>query len=128
MDKISLEGLEFFAYHGFYKEERKIGNKYHVDLTVEADLREAAKRDKLSFTIDYETLYKIIQQEMQKPSKLLEHIAQQVIMQIYEHFPEVNSIEVSVAKYNPPVGGVCKWAKVTLRRSAEEIALTLRKK
>ena len=122
MDKVILEGLEFFAYHGFYKEERKIGNKYNVDLIVEADLREAASRDKLSFTIDYETLYRIIQQEMQKPSKLLEHIAQQIIMQIYQHFPEVYSIEVSVAKFNPPVGGVCKWAKVTLKRTTEELA------
>lgn len=122
MDKIILEGLEFFAYHGFYKEERKIGNKYNVDLIVEADLHEAADKDKLSFTIDYETLYRIIQQEMQRPSKLLEHIAQQIIIQIYRQFPEVNSIEVSVAKFNPPVGGVCKWAKVTLKRKADELA------
>ncbi|MDX2306554.1 MAG: dihydroneopterin aldolase [Microscillaceae bacterium] len=122
MDKIILEGLEFFAYHGFYKEERKIGNKYNVDLIVEADLHEAADKDKLSFTIDYETLYRIIQQEMQRPSKLLEHIARQIIIQIYRQFPEVNSIEVSVAKFNPPVGGVCKWAKVTLKRKADELA------
>ncbi|GAB4396849.1 MAG: dihydroneopterin aldolase [Microscillaceae bacterium] len=116
LGKISLEGMEFFAYHGFYKEERKMGNKYHVDITVELDLQAAAQTDKLSQTLDYENLYRLIQEEMKKPTKLLEHLGHEIIAQVYAHFPEVQSVEVSVAKYNPPVGGVCKWAKVTLKR------------
>ncbi|MEO1652050.1 MAG: dihydroneopterin aldolase [Bacteroidota bacterium] len=115
-DCISLEGMEFFAYHGFYKEERKIGNKFNVDLTIWTDLEEAAQKDKLSATIDYESLYKMIQQVMVRPSKLLEHIAQQIIQEIYENYPFIEAVEVSVAKYNPPVGGVCKWARITLKR------------
>ncbi len=113
--------MEFFAYHGFYKEERKIGNKYNVDVNVEADLEKAARKDRLSATLDYESIYRIIQEEMRKPSKLLEHIARQIIKQIYVHFPDIHSVEVSVAKYNPPVGGVCKWARVTLKREASQM-------
>lgn len=116
MGSISLEGMEFFAYHGFYKEERKIGNKYRVDITVEMDFSEAAEKDKLSATLDYEILYKMIHQVMQEPSKLLEHIADRIIEQTYTNFSFIQTVEVSIAKHNPPVGGVCKWAKVTLKR------------
>jgi 7,8-dihydroneopterin aldolase/epimerase/oxygenase len=116
MGTIALEGLEFFAYHGFYKEERKVGNKYSVDIKVELDFSEAARKDALSETLDYEALYKLIQQVMQKPAKLLEHIAHEIIGQTYIQFHNVKAMEVSVAKHNPPVGGVCKWAKVTLKK------------
>lgn len=116
MDTISLEGLEFFAYHGYYREERQIGNKYQVDITIHLDLDEAAQKDKLAATINYETIYKMIEEEMRKPSKLLEHIAHRIIQQAYERFPTVDLVEVRVAKYNPPVGGVCKWARVYLKR------------
>lgn len=116
MGTIALEGLEFFAYHGFYKEERKMGNKFRVDITVEVDFSEAASKDKLQATLDYEILYRIVHEQMQIPSKLLEHIAEQIINQVYVRFPHIQSVEVSVAKHNPPVGGVCQWAKVKLKK------------
>ncbi len=115
MGTISLEGLEFFAYHGFFKEERKIGNKFSVDLTIEVDFSEAAAHDKLSATIDYGKLYEIVHKIMEKPAKLLEHLAQNIVLEIKTQYSQVKSVEVSVAKHNPPVGGVCKWAKIRLK-------------
>ena len=32
MGTIELEGLEFFAYHGYYEEERKIGSVVRIRL------------------------------------------------------------------------------------------------
>ncbi|TAE71636.1 MAG: dihydroneopterin aldolase [Bacteroidetes bacterium] len=115
---ITLEDLEFFAYHGLFQEERKIGNKYSIDLTIEVDFSEAATEDKFSATVDYGALYKIIANIMQHPTKLLENIAYKIIKSIFNDFPQVLSIEISVAKHNPPVGGVCKWAKVKLKSVA----------
>jgi dihydroneopterin aldolase len=114
--QVALEGLEFFAYHGFYEEERKMGNKYQVDVIVDTDLWEAGQKDKLSTTLNYETLYQIVQVTMQQPAKLLEHVAYQIIEEVYKHFPNIIAVEVAVAKYNPPVGGVCKWARVKLKK------------
>lgn len=119
MGKITLEGIEFFAYHGFYQEERKTGNRYSVDITVEADLSQAAEEDKLQETVNYEKLYRMVSDEMQQPSKLLEHIGHRLIEQTFWAFPEIASVEVSVSKFNPPVGGVCRRAVVTLRRERE---------
>ncbi|MDX5443432.1 MAG: dihydroneopterin aldolase, partial [Hymenobacteraceae bacterium] len=47
MGQIALEGMEFFAFHGFYDEEQKIGNKYGVDLYIKTDLHAAAESDDL---------------------------------------------------------------------------------
>lgn len=114
MGTISLEGLEFFAYHGFYDEEQKIGNKYAVDIIVTTDFSEAARKDRLSATVNYEELYQITARTMQRPARLLEHIAHSIIEEIRLRYPTVQSVEVSVSKFNPPVGGVCHRARITL--------------
>jgi dihydroneopterin aldolase len=118
--EISLQGIEFFAYHGFYSEERKIGNKYQVDLTLTADLGQSSVHDDLSQTVDYEKVYKIIKQVVEIPTKLLETIAHKILELLFADFPQVISAEVSVSKFNPPVGGICKTAKVKLKKNRVE--------
>ncbi len=115
MGTISLEGLEFFSYHGFYDEEQKIGNKYAVDIFVTADFSEAARRDRLSATVNYEDIYRITAGVMQQSARLLEHIAHRIIQEIRAKYPDLQSVEVSVSKFNPPIGGVCQRAKITLK-------------
>jgi dihydroneopterin aldolase len=110
MGIIQLKGMEFFAYHGFYEEEQRIGNKYSVDITVNTDFSQAAQQDDLTKTVNYEELYRITKMQMQIPSKLLEHIAQQIGEQVLAQFTNVNSITVMVKKFNPPIGGVCDYA------------------
>jgi dihydroneopterin aldolase len=111
---VSLKGLEFFAYHGYYDEEQKMGNKYSVDVTVKANLKTAAVQDELSQTVNYEALYKIVIDKMQIRSRLLEHIGYEIIQSIFLEFSVVQWVEISIAKFNPPIGGVCKEARVTL--------------
>lgn len=115
MGTITLEGLEFFAYHGFFDEEQRIGNKYSVDIIVTADLSEAARRDRLSATVDYGELYKITLGVMQRKARLLEHIALSIIEDVRSRYPDLETVEVSVSKFNPPIGGVCHRAKITLK-------------
>ena len=115
MGTVALEGLEFFSYHGFYDEEQKIGNKYSVDIVVTADFSEAARLDRLSVTVNYEELYRITAGVMQQSARLLEHIAHRIIREIRAQYPDLQSVEVSVSKFNPPIGGVCHRAKITLK-------------
>ena len=117
--KITLEGLEFFAHHGFYKEEQKIGNKFCVDITVATDLADAAQHDDLKETVNYESLYHIIRHEMSEPTKLLEHIGKRIIDAVFQQFPVIYQIEVKISKYNPPVGGICQKASVTLSETRD---------
>ncbi len=120
MGKITLEGLEFFAFHGYYDEEQKIGNKYGVDITVETALDKASEDDDLSETINYEDLYHIIRLEMKKPSKLLENIGDRIIKSVFDKFSLVSSIDVQISKFNPPIGGICRRAMVSLSKRRED--------
>jgi len=120
MGRITLEGLEFFAFHGYYDEEQKIGNKYGVDITIETTLEKAHADDKLSETINYEELYKIILEEMNTPSRLLENIGGRIMNAVFESFSLVTFIEISISKFNPPIGGICKRAVVSLSSARKD--------
>jgi len=114
MGLISLEGMEFFAYHGYYDEEQKIGNKYAIDLTIDTYLGSAAKSDRLKDTINYEELYQLVLKVMQTKHRLLEHVAYEIIEKVKETYAIVNKVTVGVSKYNPPIGGICERAKVVI--------------
>lgn len=118
--KITLEGLEFFAHHGYYKEEQVIGNKFTVDVTISTDIAGAAEHDEIRETVNYEVLYRIIRKEMNQPTKLLEHIGKRIIDAVFMKFPSIYDIEVKISKYNPPVGGICHKATVILSEERQE--------
>ena len=114
---ISLEGLEFHAYHGVYPHERSSGNKFEVDVKVEASINSSAFADDLGGTINYEDLYAIVSEEMEKPSKLLERVVHEMASAILRKFPQALSVTIIIAKFNPPIGGVCKKASVTIQQT-----------
>ena len=117
--EISLEGMEFFAYHGFYSEERKIGNKYGIDIYITANVGDSPQNDDLTKTIDYEKIYKAIKKEVEIPTKLLETIAHRISTTIFNDFEQALSVKVSVSKFNPPVGGICQKAKVSIEKKRD---------
>jgi dihydroneopterin aldolase len=112
--KISLEGLEFHAYHGVYAHERSSGNKFEVDITVDAKLHNQVLQDDLSGTINYESLYSVVKEEMEKPSKLLETVGYGIAQRVLNSFDDALHVEIKISKFNPPIGGVCKKATVTV--------------
>ena len=120
MGKISLEGLEFFAYHGFSQEEQKVGNRYGIDITIDVDFAKAAQQDKIDATVDYHALYKVISKEMAEPTKLLENIAERIVTAVFHNFRQVSFIEISVSKFNPPIGGICQRARIIMKRERGE--------
>ncbi|MDO5969179.1 dihydroneopterin aldolase [Flavivirga aquimarina] len=105
MGIIKVENIRVFAYHGCLKEETKIGSDYRVDLEVKADLQTSAKTDKLSHTVDYVFLNKIIKEEMDIPSHLLETVARRILNRIFNEDKLVKKATVWVSKLNPPIGG-----------------------
>jgi len=116
MGTVALEGMDFFAYHGFYDEEQKIGNKYTVDLIVKTDLSHSGNSDQLDHTVNYEKLYQLVDEAMKISSRLLENVASRIISSTLKAFPFVEKVEVSIIKHNPPVGGVCRQSRITMSR------------
>ena len=114
--RIALEGLEFHAFHGVYPHERESGNWFEVDIAVETDFSVAAKNDSLVGTVDYEVLYRVVKSEMEKPSKLLETVAEKIIQDVFKELENAVSVELSISKINPPIGGKCKRATVSIAK------------
>lgn len=114
MGLIKLKNIKVYAYHGCLVEEKKIGSDYRIDLTVKADLTNSATSDKLSDTVDYVHLNKIVKEEMAIRSKLLEHAAERILARILNEIPMVEKVIVDVSKINPPIGGNVEM--VTIRR------------
>jgi len=105
MNKILVEGIKLYAYHGCLEEEAVIGNEYIIDIVLETDFTEAAQTDDLSKTIDYVIVYNIVKAQMAIRSKLIEHVAQRILNELKKEFATLKKTEVKVTKINPPMNG-----------------------
>ncbi|MDE6277982.1 MAG: dihydroneopterin aldolase [Muribaculaceae bacterium] len=103
MDSIELTALRFFARHGVLPQETLAGNEFEVDLRLDFDAREAMESDKLEATVNYAEVAKLVEEEMQQPSQLLEHVAGRIRRRILAEYPGVCSGMVRVSKLAPPI-------------------------
>ena len=117
MGLILIEGMEFYSFHGHYKEERIVGNKFTVDLTIETDMDKPAESDNLKDAVNYQHAYQIVKQEMEKKSYLLENIAGRILDAIYSEMEGIKQATIKVSNMNPPMGG--KIASVSVIQSRE---------
>lgn len=113
--RIYLNGLEFFAYHGWYAEEQKNGGKYIVQLSFDVDTNKAEISDDLNDTVDYTAIYEEIKHQMNIPSKLLEHLAARIVTSINRKYTSIRNIELKISKMNPPIDGKVESFSVEIK-------------
>ncbi len=111
---IELEEMAFYAYHGCFKEEQVVGNKFVVNIALRVDCTVASQSDAITDALNYVAIYDITKREMMQPSHLLEHVTGRVMTAIVEAFPQIEYLKVKISKLNPPVGGQMKQVSVTL--------------
>ena len=104
-NKINIEGIRLYAYHGCLDEESRIGQEYRVDVYFDFDFEKAANSDNLEETIDYCVVYEIVKAQMQIRSKLIEHVAKRIKDELIKTFSQAEKIRVKVTKFNPPMNG-----------------------
>ena len=107
--------MEFYAYHGCFKEEQIIGTRFLVDLYLETNTEKAENSDDLADTVNYQEVYLLVKKEMEIKSKLLEHVGRRILDAIKKSYPQVISAELKISKMNPPLGGKMKNVSLTLR-------------
>lgn len=124
MALMALQGMRFYAHHGYYEEERIIGNNFVLDVLVSVSAAGASKTDELypkekekkvdryakqkeehPPTVNYETVYLLCKGVMDEPSQLLETVVHQVAVSISGYFPQVKGLAVRLRKMSPPLGG-----------------------
>ncbi len=105
MEKITLENMSFYAYHGCFEQEQIVGTKYEITLTLTLDCSKAAQTDNLEDTVSYLEVYGVVKKEMNIKSKLIENVAQRIINAVKNQFPQIVEVEIRLSKLNPPLGG-----------------------
>jgi len=112
--------MEFYSFHGHFKEERIVGNKFLVDLTVETDMKNPSVSDNLKDAVNYQRLYEIVKMQMEMKSHLLEHIAGRILDAIYAEMEGITKATIKVSKMNPPMGGKIGSVSVVISRTKPE--------
>ncbi len=122
MSKILLNGMEFYAYHGCFKEEAVVGTRFVLDLELSVDTGEAELSDNLENTINYLDVYQFVKSCMHEKSKLLEHLSRRILQGLFDKYPEIDMAKIKVAKMNPPLGGQLGSVSVVLQYDGKEFS------
>jgi len=116
MGLIQIENMEFYSFHGHFREERIVGNKFLVNLTIEADMKAPASSDNLKDAVNYQHAYEIVKQQMEIKSYLLENIAGRILDALFSEMNGIQKATIKVSKLNPPMGGKIGSVSVTMSR------------
>ena len=120
MDKIRLKNIQLFGYHGYFKEERKIGQKFEVDIEISTELIKAAESDNLKKTVNYQDVFNEVTNYFKfNRKKLIETVAHD-IAKIILFKKNVIDVKIIIRKPSVPIGGVCSSVEVELFRTNNE--------
>ena len=111
---IQLNGLRFYTYHGVEPQEHIVGAYYNIDIELFADLKTSMVSDSISDTINYAEVTDIVGRIMKQPHNLLERVAGIIIDELFQSFPSISAVRITLCKENPPIGVPCRSACVKL--------------
>ena len=105
-DRILLQNLVFYGYHGVRPEEQTLGQRFNIDLTLELDLGLAGRTDDLMASIDYSEAYSLVRAivEGQRRSTI-EAVAESCAAALLERFTALEQVKVRVSKPAAPIAG-----------------------
>lgn len=122
MDKIIINDLQIYAYHGVNLKEKEQGQMFIMSLIIYLDLSNAAEKDDLSLTIDYSSLCQDVEKVFKrKKYALIEAAAMDVIKMIISKYRIANEVEILLKKPDAPLEQKLDYVAVNIKRSRSEI-------
>jgi len=120
---IRIKKATFYGYHGVLSEEQSVGGKFEADVDIYTDFSEAAMKDSLKQTIDYDAVYKFIyKMALEQKYYLIEALASKIADELLRNFNKIQKVNVRVRKNNPPLGGVVDCVEVEVEKSQSELS------
>jgi 7,8-dihydroneopterin aldolase/epimerase/oxygenase len=117
MDKITVQGIQFFGRHGVTPAEREVGQRFVVDVELRLDLARSAAGDRLEDTVDYVAVHDLVREVGRgAPAALLETLADRIARAVLGRFGP-KEVTVRVRKPAPPIDGALDWVGVEITRS-----------
>ena len=117
---IHLKDIRCFAHHGIFAEEKILGNEYEIDILIQCTTHSGLIQH-LNETIDYATVYQLLQERMIRPTPLLETIASDFSYMILQEFPLAKNIRFSIHKMHPPIEGLVGQVGVIFELDRSEL-------
>lgn len=120
MDKIRINQLACYGYHGVFPEEAKLGQRFYVDVELGLNLRPAGQSDNLERTVNYAEVAQSIRHIVEHERyQLIESLAERIASMILETYTIVSETTVRIVKPHPPVNLQFAGVSVEIYRKRE---------
>jgi 7,8-dihydroneopterin aldolase/epimerase/oxygenase len=117
-DRIIVKDLQVFARHGVLAEEKRLGQRFSVDVIAHLDLRPAGESDDFAKTVGYDALAALATETLTAKSyDLIEATAEAVAQAVLARFPRIEKVEIELRKPSAPIDAVFAYVGVRLERS-----------
>ncbi|HEX2724940.1 MAG TPA: dihydroneopterin aldolase [Beijerinckiaceae bacterium] len=117
-DRVVLKDLQVFARHGVRPEEKKLGQRFAVDVTAFMDLRPAGESDDYGRTVCYDALTRtVIDTLTAQRFYLIEAAAEAVAQTLLTTFPLIDRVMVEVRKPAAAIDAVFEHVGVVIERA-----------
>ncbi|MBN4066250.1 dihydroneopterin aldolase [Ahrensia sp. AH-315-G08] len=113
--EITLKNCAFFAHHGVYVEETKLGQRFFVDAKLKVEPKGALEEDRIEGTVHYGEAFAVIEAIVTGKNRyLIETLALDIAQGLCNAFEQITHAEITVRKPNAPVPGILDHVEVTV--------------
>jgi 7,8-dihydroneopterin aldolase/epimerase/oxygenase len=117
LDRMFLHGVEVHGWHGVFDFERRAGQRFVIDVDWWIDTAAAVASDQLEATLCYKQLHDCVCEMVGgEPWSLIETLADRLIAALFERFPQIVTLQVTVHKPEAPIGGTFADVGITRLR------------
>ncbi|MCL2483376.1 MAG: dihydroneopterin aldolase, partial [Propionibacteriaceae bacterium] len=103
LDTMDIVGIEVWAHHGVFAQERQEGQPFRVDVTWWQDMRQASHTDDVAHAIDYAQVADLVVEVVKgSPVDLIETLAYRVQETLLARFP-MDCVQICVHKPQAPL-------------------------
>ena len=118
-DRILVERIAVFAYHGLLAEEARLGQRFYISLDCAPRPRPAGRSDDVARTVSYADLTEIVVRiATERRFALIEALAEAIAAEILERSPLLDTVTVRVDKPSAPVPAVIDGVSIAITRRA----------
>jgi dihydroneopterin aldolase len=119
LDRVLINDIKVFAYHGLLPEEIERGQDFFIDLELRLDFSEVSDSDDISGTVDYAAVSESVAAlASTERYNLIETLAEKIAERVLS-FEPVQSVTVTVRKPRAPIKVSVGWVGVSITRARE---------
>jgi dihydroneopterin aldolase len=117
-DRIVIKGLQVFARHGVLPEEKRLGQRFALDVTAFLDLRPAGQSDDYNHTVCYDALTRLVLDTITtRRFYLIEAAAEAAADAVLAAFPPIERVIIEIRKPGAAIDAVFDHVGVVIERS-----------